>query len=101
ASLLRDSSAPPGHSVRIFQVKNVDELDPELLNIPGSPPVSKLVLLVLPEIRDAVLERLGEPAERFHVMDFDPGREKLSAAIREAVAKSEIPTASQVRIALI
>ncbi|MFZ2446924.1 MAG: S16 family serine protease [Syntrophobacteraceae bacterium] len=101
AARLRDISAPPGPRVRLIQVKNVDELAPELFEVPAPLLDCKLVLLVLPEVRDTVLGRLGGQSEHIRVVDFDPKLEKLSFAIREVLAQSQTPTASQVRPALI
>ena len=101
ASILRDSSALSDPCIRVAQVKNPDELDSELFDIQDLLPGNKLVFLTLPEIRDFFVDRMGEAAERPCVLDFDPKKDKLSSAIRKAVAEWGTPTASRVRIALI
>ncbi|MHC1727528.1 MAG: S16 family serine protease [Syntrophobacteraceae bacterium] len=98
---LRILSAPSHSCVRILQVKSTEELAPELFELPERRLGSGLVLLVLPEIRDAVLGRLGGQAERFRVVDFEPRLSKLSSALRDVPAPWEPQAASEAPSALI
>jgi len=70
-------------------VKGVDELAPESLDPRGRPLEGASVLLDLPEIRNAVLERLRDEGERSRVFEFDPRQERLCAALRRVFIRPD------------
>lgn len=94
ARQLRKRSRGPAPCIRIFQVKGVDELDPEFIRFGDLRAEERRVLLVLPEIRDAVRKRLGEEAQHFRIVEFDPKQDKLSSVLRGILDESGVSTAS-------
>lgn len=89
AGRLRECSVAGVSCTRVLQVKGVDELAPESLDPRGRPLEGASVLLVLPEIRNAVLERLRDEGEHSRVFEFDPRQERLCAALRRVFMRSD------------
>jgi ATP-dependent Lon protease len=86
--------------VQIIQVKSPEELDPGFVETLLKDGHHRLHLLVLPEIRNGILTRLGPVQEWVHLMDFDVKKQTLSAAVRELLAPSLEAPSVPVRISL-
>jgi len=90
-----------GRSLRIVQIKAPEELDPGTIEgIPGENRCS-LYLLILPEIRDAILARLGGLQEHVRLIDFDPRQQRLTQVLQEIVRSSPGESSSPVQLAVI
>jgi ATP-dependent Lon protease len=89
------------HTQRVVQVKAPEELDPGFIETALREAPSRMHLLVLPEIRDAVLAKLGGLQERLSIIDFDPKQERLINILQEIVKSSIEKSSSPVSLALI
>jgi hypothetical protein len=67
--------------VSVVQVKSPDELDPEIFDCPCHID-NELALLIAPEIRASMLNRLGDKQERVMVYDFNPKLQNMAATVR-------------------
>ena len=79
---LRNRRSDSGRILSLIQVKSPQELDLKLLQDPWRAD-NELALLVSPEVREKILDRLGEKAESVTVYDFDPKQQNLSAMVHE------------------
>jgi endopeptidase La len=87
-------------SLQIVQMKTPEELDPGLVDTVLKDTRPSLHLLILPEIRNAILARLGRPKRGVHVIDFDVKKQTLSAKVQEILAPSPGESSSPVRLSL-
>jgi hypothetical protein len=86
--------------LRVLQVKTPEEIDPRMIDANLGETRGNLHLLILPEIRDAVLSRLGGRREALRLIDFDPKQQKLSAVLQNTLEPSIQPSSSPVHLAL-
>jgi endopeptidase La len=83
ADELSSGDTVPLRCVRLVHVSNAEELDPQLLQ-PGVCEVDfGSVLLVAPELRKTIENRLSGVVENVEIREFDPYREKYADVIEE------------------
>ena len=86
--------------LQIVQMKTPEELDPGLIDTVLRNTRCSLHLLILPEIRNAILARLGGLQKGVHLIDFDAKKQTLSAMIQEILAPSNAESSSSVPLSL-
>ncbi|NLI80733.1 MAG: AAA family ATPase [Deltaproteobacteria bacterium] len=71
--------------IQVVQVKTPEEVDRPFAELMAKDACCRLHLFIVPGIRDAVLQRLGDLGDRLHIVDFDPGKQRLRDALADQV----------------
>ena len=100
ARMLARESLRLAPRLQVMQVKTPEEIDPGIFDATPGETQGNLHLLILPEIRDAVLTRLGRRQEGLRIIDFDPKQQKLSEVLQRILAPSLQQSASAIHLAL-
>jgi len=85
----------------VIQVKSPEELAPELIDAGLRWKGRRLVLLVLPEIRQALETCLGEQRKGLDLIDFDPKAQLLTPILRGLIDSASGKSARVVQLDLI
>jgi ATP-dependent Lon protease len=99
--MLGKEAFQPSLGLTIFQVKTPEELNPILSDTALQKARCSLNLLILPEIRDAILAKLRERQEGLAIIDFDPKKQRLSAIVQEILEPCLRESPRPVRLALV
>lgn len=99
-SLAKVLSQPP-RGFLVIQVKSPEELAPELLDTGSRWQRRRLVLLVLPEIRQALESWLGGERKGPVLIDFDPKTQKLAPILQRLSAPAPGKSSRDVHLDLI
>jgi ATP-dependent Lon protease len=86
--------------LQMVQMKTPEELDLGLLDIASQKPPYSLNLLIPSDIRNAILDRLGERQKALHLIDFDPKKQTLLHTGRRILSSARRELLSPVRLAL-
>ncbi len=101
AHMLVQESSRLARGLPVLQVKTPEEIDPAMIDAASGEMSAGLHLLVLPEVREAVLASLGARQERFGISDFDPKQQKLSEVLPGILGPSPGELPSPVHLGLI
>jgi len=87
--------------IQIVQVKTPAEIDRKFAEAMVNDACCRLKLLVLPEIREALVAQLAGLEDRLHIIDFDPRRHRLRDAVADILASYEPEKALPFRLSVI
>ena len=87
--------------LQVVQVKSPDELAPGLVDAFLRQKRRRLILLVLPEIREALLTHLGEQQKALTLIDFDPKTQRLTPVLQGLLDPPRRKSSSFVHLDLI
>ena len=101
AQKLSAQSSQSPTTLQVLQLKSPEEVDPAFIDAFLHRTPYRLHLLILPEIREALLAHLGIRRKSLALTDFDPKKQRLTPILHGLLESSAGPSSTAVRPTLV